>query len=146
MRNKREVETGEVSLHTNGSDKQGGTHVSASKNTPRNKTHDNAGETFVRFITSIDDQVVTVKNGRTINPFTDKTWNTKVSSNTVLDTDMLFEPDTVADTDNFTKFHLEDGEMLIELMIHLQADCPDLMQDKAKLIEQVSRLHDLLRQ
>jgi hypothetical protein len=37
---------------------------------------------------------------------------------------------------------LEDDEMLLELMIHLHADCPDLMNDKTDLIERVSKLYD----
>jgi hypothetical protein len=153
MRNKREVENRGAHRSDDGPAKPdtNGPPVSDGKSVSKSKVQENAGELLVRFVASSDDHLVRYKNERTINPFTDTTWNVPASTDldkgTPVDPDALTEVDAmVVDNNDFTKFHLEDGEMLMELMIHLHTDCPDLMQNKTQLLEQVSALYDLIKQ
>lgn len=57
------------------------------------------------------------------------------------------ESEIAADKDltSYTKFHLEDDEMLMELMMHLNSDCPDIMRKKEELLESVSKNFDKIK-
>jgi hypothetical protein len=104
--------------------------TSANRSTTR-RNQENGGEALVRFINVADEQQPMGCFMYPKNPFTVGSPNANEGTT-----------DTAVD---FTKFHLEDDEMLMELMIHLHADCPDLMNDKADLIDRVSKLYDKLQ-
>ena len=131
MRHKRE-ETAATKLSLEGGvEKKRQSNASLGRSTTR-RNQENGGEALVRFITMPDEVPMGMANGYLKNPFTAVGVKGGGSGDT----------DTVQ---NFTKFHLEDDEMLMELMIHLHADCPDLMHDKSDLIERVSKLYDTIQ-
>jgi hypothetical protein len=130
MRNKREENNSTKEPLESAVDKKRAVVGGGRSTTRRNQ--ENGGEALVRFIITPDEESATSFNGYMKNPFS-------VVKEIARDTD-----DTLKVAD-FTKFHLEDNEMLMELMIHLHADCPDLMNDKADLIERVSKLYDQIQ-
>jgi hypothetical protein len=68
------------------------------------------------------------------NPFIETRWNRSFKDITAS-----------GDDSEFTKFHLADDEMLLELLSHLHADCPDLMHDKQNLLDRVGILFDKIQ-
>ena len=131
MRNKREEGRG-VKVSADGTTAiQKKTSTSKSSSGRRNQ--ENGGEMLVCYITTQGDQ--NTDNGFMNNPFVDNKWGDNSNS-------IPSVTNHLAPQDDFTKFHLEDDEMLLELMIHLHADCPYLMHDKNDLIERVSKLYD----
>jgi hypothetical protein len=102
------------------------------------RNQENGGEVLVRYITSQCESDTDLVNGYTKNPFMDNKYDGKTTG--------ILPSGPFSNPTDFTKFHLEDDEMLLELMIHLHADCPDLMHDKTDLIERVSNLYDKLHQ
>jgi hypothetical protein len=132
MRSKRE-EAGAIKQPLEGGieKKRGGGSATTCRSTTR-RSQENGGEALVRFI-SIPDEVPTGSiSGYLKNPFTVVECNGDATKD-------------IATVEDFTKFHLEDDEMLMELMIHLHADCPDLMNDKEDLIARVSKLYDKIQ-
>ena len=129
MRSKREENGNTKASLEGGVDKKRIVVVGGRSTTRRNQ--ENGGEALVRFINTADEPPSDSMNGYMKNPFTMIEDNTSASCGT--------------GTTDFTKFHLEDDEMLMELMIHLHADCPDLMNDKGDLIERVSKLYDKMQ-
>jgi hypothetical protein len=113
----------------------------ATKSTGR-RNQENGGEVLVRYITSQCESDTELVNGYTKNPFIDNNCHTN-STSTLPHSQSSISSGCTIDS---TKFHLGDDEMLLELMIHLHADCPDLMHDKTDLIERVSKLYDKLHQ
>ena len=102
------------------------------------RNQENGGEVLVRYITTQGESDNGTVNGSMKNPFLDNKWEKSP------DISMETTDTGIANSTDFTKFHLEDDEMLLELMIHLHADCPDLMHDKTDLIDRVSKLYDKL--
>ena len=133
MRNKREEGRGTKSSTDCAVDKK---KAVISKSTGR-RNQENGGEMLVRYITSRDD-ADTEMNGFMKNPFT----KNKLEDSSITEARASIDMEKCSAQEDFTKFHLEDDEMLLELMIHLHADCPDLMNDKTDLIERVSKLYD----
>jgi hypothetical protein len=132
MRNKREEHGGVKLSHGTGVEKKktvGGVKSSGRRN------QENGGEMMVRCITARNGSSSDAR-GWGNNPFDENDW-TRGS---------VDPPASTSEGSGFTKFHLEDDEMLMELMIHLHADCPDLMHDKTDLIERVSKLYDKILQ
>jgi hypothetical protein len=105
---------------------------------PGRRNQENGGEVLVRYITTQGESDNGTVNGSMKNPFLDNKWEKSP------DISMETTDTGMANSNDFTKFHLEDDEMLLELMIHLHADCPDLMHDKTDLIDRVSKLYDKL--
>jgi hypothetical protein len=134
MRNKREEGRGTKSSTDCAVDKK---KAVISKSTGR-RNQENGGEMLVRYITSRDDADTEMVNGFMKNPFTENKMEDSSNTEARASIDM----EKCSAQEDFTKFHLEDDEMLLELMIHLHADCPDLMNDKTDLIERVSKLYD----
>jgi len=138
MRNKREESRG-VKTSVDGCVEK--KKASTSKSTGR-RNQENGGEMLVRYITMRGEPNTDIVNGFMKNPFIDNKWDdTHLIPAEGSDSTVPFAGST-----DFTKFHLEDDEMLLELMIHLHADCPDLMNDKTDLIERVSKLYDKIHQ
>jgi hypothetical protein len=118
---------------------------------PKNKHHENLGETFVRSITGINasDNAATTPTQEK-DPFS----GSNMDANTTTEVYETQPTDKQCDntSNNFvqmqippakyTKFHLEDDEMLMELMMHLHSDCPDMMTNKQDLLHNVARLFD----
>jgi hypothetical protein len=100
--------------------------------TSRSKAHENAGESFMRYVTNTTQRSSSETDDK--NPFIETRWNRGFK-------------DTTANGDDseFTKFHLADDEMLLELLSHLHADCPDLMHDKQILLDRVAILFDKIQ-
>jgi hypothetical protein len=130
MRNKRDETTTMKPSLEGGVEKKRLSTAGAGRSTTR-RNQENGGEALVRFISIPDEPQTGQISGYLKNPFT-------ILCNRGGSGD-------VATSQDFTKFHLEDDEMLMELMIHLHTDCPDLMQDKADLIERVSKLYDKIQ-
>jgi hypothetical protein len=121
------------------------------KTTGKKKNTDNPGEAFVRRIaqTSLPKRPCTQNNEPFEDVFDDIVRRVNIecgiqkqdtgkpcdgtSSNSTQEQQQLMR---------YTKFHLEDDEMLMELMMHLTSDCPDMMRNKQKLIDNVSRIFD----
>jgi hypothetical protein len=136
MRNKRE-EHGDVKKLAHG---MGGVQkkkaVGGSKSAGGRRNQENGGEVMVRCITATRDGSSSNTGRWGNNPFTGNDWTAGPMEG------IAPGPGDVG----FTKFHLEDDEMLMELMIHLHADCPDLMHNKMDLIDRVSKLYDKILQ
>ena len=132
MRNKRE-ESRVVKVSTDGGvekKKSSGVKLTGRRN------QENGGEILMLYITTPGGSNNDMVNGFMKNPFLDNKWKKSPDI-------LMGDSDTVmVNSNDFTKFHLEDDEMLLELMIHLHADCPDLMQVKTDLIDRVSKLYD----
>jgi hypothetical protein len=143
MRTKRDIGTTKMFTNTQSVVKQAG----------KTKNPDNLGEEFVRYVT----QIKTVENEtpytQNNDPFRDYRFDnimqevptkdiqgqdTEKRCDETLDS-FIQQPDPLF---RYTKFHLEDDEMLMELMMHLSSDCPDMMRNKQQLLDHVSRLFD----
>jgi hypothetical protein len=140
MRSKRETDGGKTCEN-----------VSDKRNSCKSKTTENSGETFVRLVTGMNSGGDARTNATQQNdPFgvskSGTNTTTKVSS--TQDTDERYNENSnnsitpPIPTTEYTKFHLEDDEMLMELMMHLHSDCPDMLTNKQSLLNNVSRLFD----
>jgi hypothetical protein len=130
-----------------------GVHNTNKKSTGKSKNVENLGESFVRHITRIKPADSQSNSTKYNDPFVDYKWtDTKrnTTTNGIETHDMenhsvgdLFESG-VENTSlgPYTKFHLEDDEMLMELMMHLHSDCPDMMANKQQLLKHVSNMFD----
>jgi hypothetical protein len=102
----------------------------------KKRNQENLGETFVRYVTQIKSGVNEHEPSMQNNdPFSEyKRKDVMQTSNTGDIQEIQSAP--------YTKFHLEDDEMLMELMMHLNSDCPDMMRSKQELLDHVARIFD----
>jgi hypothetical protein len=136
MRNKREEHGGVKQLAHGMGGVEKKKAVGGSKSAGGRRNQENGGEVMVRCITATRDGSSSNTGRWGNNPFTGNDWTAGPMEG------IAPGPGDVG----FTKFHLEDDEMLMELMIHLHADCPDLMHNKMDLIDRVSKLYDKILQ
>jgi hypothetical protein len=126
MRTKRDIcnSHGTVNAHDN------------VKKNGKNRHLDNIGEAFVRYITQKNAPHSETPYTQSNDPFGLFKQNTEcdnISGNSI---------ENQQPPPSYTKFHLEDDEMLMELMMHLNSDCPDMMRNKQQLLDNVSRVFD----
>lgn len=127
MRHKRDITNAHMGVETSASIKKGG----------KNRHQDNLGESFVRYITRKDSRNIETQYNQNNDPFG---FHTQESSGH--DETMTAAPQMPP---SYTKFHLEDDEILMELMMHLNSDCPDIMRHKQELLDNVSRIFDKIK-
>ena len=109
----------------------------STKKTAKNNHQDNLGEQFVRYLTSKGCTNYETQYNKNNDPF------------------KLHIPESPGDEEtttagpdmspSYTKFHLDDDKMLMELMMHLNSDCPDIMRNKQELLDNVSRIFDKIK-
>jgi len=105
-------------------------------------SQDNAGELFVRYVTGSKNNELNTKD-----PFVANRWSDNIEP---IETEgEAAAVNTAAEavpsrSGEYTKFHLGENEMLMELLMHLQGDCPELMAHKNGLMDRVSKLYDKL--